>query len=63
MGNPLRNEQLFVVRAWNENPGVIRGFIEHVESRQRVYFRDPREVGDVLALRLSIPIEEDAPKE
>jgi hypothetical protein len=47
-----RQEHLFVVRLWTEAPGVIRGFVDHIQSGQRLYFAEPQTIVDFLHLRL-----------
>jgi len=49
---------LFIVRVWTDpavpSPGIARGLIEHVPTRERRYFRTLAEMEDFVASRLSI---------
>ncbi len=51
-----RIEHLFVVRIWLEAGGSVtwRGWIEHVASRERLYFTSLRDAYDFVQCRLGV---------
>jgi hypothetical protein len=59
-GDPAAQEQtqhLFIVRIWNESQqpvaGQWRGSVEHVPSRQQLYFAALSDLNDFITLRLN----------
>jgi len=56
MADEQREEQLFVVRLWHEGSerraADWRGYVEHVTSKQRMYFSDLADLNDFLHFRL-----------
>jgi hypothetical protein len=48
-----RTEQLFLVRFWREQDAAWRGYVEHVASKQRVYFSELSDLNEFLRLRLA----------
>ncbi len=52
-----RTEHLFVVRVWRETVGASsekwRGSIEHVSTKQRLFFTSLADVHDFIAARLT----------
>lgn len=56
MAGDRRDEQLFLVRLWHDGSerraGDWRGYVEHVTSKQRMYFSDLSDLNDFLRLRL-----------
>ncbi|GAC1548934.1 MAG: hypothetical protein NVS3B16_22310 [Vulcanimicrobiaceae bacterium] len=53
MGSP----ELFFVRYWSERDSAglerWRGSIEHVGHALKLFVNDPRDIGDIIALRLA----------
>lgn len=53
MAEQNRNEQLFLVRFWREHDAAWRGYVEHVASKQRVYFSELSDLNEFLRSRLA----------
>jgi hypothetical protein len=55
MSDTERVEALFVIRLWREAGGESsegwRGYVEHVPSKQRLYFSDFTDLTDFMRLR------------
>jgi hypothetical protein len=48
-----RIEHLFLVRFWREQGAAWRGYVEHVASKQRIYFSELSDLNEFLRLRLA----------
>jgi hypothetical protein len=48
-----RSEQLFLVRFWSEHGAAWRGYVQHVPSKQRMYFSELSDLNEFLRLRLA----------
>jgi hypothetical protein len=53
MAEQDRIEHLFLVRFSRDQGAPWRGYVEHVSSKQRVYFSELSDLNDFLRLRLA----------
>jgi len=53
---PTRPQHLFIVRLWSDDPSPSRtrwrGSVEHVASKQKIYFTSLGDLQDFIALHL-----------